>query len=357
MMLQESKVTVEAVMAALSQVQDPELHRDLVSLGMIKDVVVEDGRVSFAVVLTTPACPLRNQIEREARLAVEAIPGVEEVQLSLQARVPGDGHDRPVRQQTVRNAVAIASGKGGVGKTTVAVNVAVALARAGAKVGLVDADVYGPNVPTMLGVDELPPAGEELLVPALAHGIKVMSIAFMIQPGQAVIWRGPMLHSVIRQFVMDVDWGDLDYLIIDLPPGTGDAALSLVQSMALTGVVIVTLPQKVSLEDAYRSLEMFRLLKVPILGVVENMSYLDLPNGERMDIFGMGGGESLARDAGVPFVGGIPMDPEVRMAGDTGTPVVVSHPESQAGKALTSISEHIAAKVSVRAHGKDGGVT
>ena len=249
----------------------------------------------------------------------------------------------------VKNAVAVASGKGGVGKSTVAVNLAVSLAKSGAKVGLLDADIYGPNVPTMMGVDHLPPMRSEKIVPAETYGVKMMSIGFLVPPGRALIWRGPMLHSAIRQFLADVEWGELDYLIIDLPPGTGDAQLSLAQSLPLSGGVIVTLPQAVSLEDANRGMQMFRELNVPILGVVENMSYLEMPDGSRVDVFGQGGGERMALQNEVPFLGAIPMDPAVRIGGDAGKPIVVTHPESAAGKALISIAEQLAARLSVEA--------
>jgi ATP-binding protein involved in chromosome partitioning len=343
------KVTEEMVLAALSQVQEPELHRDLVSLNMIRDLKISGEKVSFTIVLTTPACPLKNQIERETRQAVSAISGVGAVEIKLDANVPSDGRARGLLQLPLRNAVAIASGKGGVGKSTVAVNVAVVLAQSGARVGLLDADIYGPNVPTMMGVQRLPEPQENKLVPAEAFGVKLMSIGFLVKPAQPLIWRGPMLHSAIRQFLTDVAWGELDYLVIDLPPGTGDAALSLAQSLPLSGGVIVTLPQQVSLDDAYRSLEMFRQLDVSIFGVVENMSYLELPDGTRMDIFGAGGGERLANEAGVPFLGAIPMDPTVRAGGDLGKPVVVTDPASPVAQALRAVAESIAAKVSVAA--------
>jgi ATP-binding protein involved in chromosome partitioning len=339
----------EAVLAALSKVQEPELHQDLVSLGMIRDLVIDDGVINFTIMLTTPACPLKGQIEKEARAAVEALSGVKKTSIKLESTVPNDGRMRGLVNTSIRNAVAIASGKGGVGKSTVSVNVAIALANQGAKVGLMDADIYGPNIPTMMGVLEMPAPTGEQLNPAIAYGVKFMSMGFMVKPGQPLIWRGPMLNSAIRQFLSDVDWGDLDYLIIDLPPGTGDASLSLAQALPLRGVVIVTLPQQVSLDDASRGLEMFRTLNVPILGVVENMSYLTLPDGSKMDVFGQGGGEALARHYQVPFLGGIPMDPEVRVGGDNGKPVVVTQPDSDAARALISVAEQIAAKISIAA--------
>jgi ATP-binding protein involved in chromosome partitioning len=342
-------VSKEMVLVVLSKVQEPELRKDLVSLNMISDLEIHGDRVSFTIVLTTPACPLKTEIESEARSAVLSLPGVKEVVIKLDSNVPSDGRSRGLMQLPIRNAVAIASGKGGVGKSTVAVNIAVSLAQTGARVGLLDADIYGPNIPTMMGVSKLPPPTKEKLVPAEAYGVKMMSIGFLVRPDQPLIWRGPMLHSAIRQFLSDVEWGELDYLIVDLPPGTGDAALSLTQSLPLSGGIIVTLPQHVSLEDARRGMEMFRQLNVPILGVVENMSYLELPDGSRMDIFGTGGGELLAKEGNVPFLGTIPIDAEVRAGGDNGKPVVVEDPNSPAASAMRSLAEVIAAKISVAA--------
>lgn len=343
------KITEDQILKALSRVQEPELHKDLVSLNMVRDIEIKEDQVSFTIVLTTPACPLKNQIESEARQAVEAIDGVHSVEIKMDANVPSDGRSRGLVELPIRNAIAIASGKGGVGKSTVAANVAVVLAQSGARVGLLDADIYGPNIPTMMGVDHLPPITEEKLIPAEAYGVKLMSIGFLVKPNQPLIWRGPMLHSAIRQFLTDVSWGELDYLIIDLPPGTGDAALSLAQSLPLSGGVIVTLPQQVSLDDARRGLEMFRQLDVPIFGIVENMSFLELPDGTRMDVFGAGGGRRLAQESGVPFIGAIPMDPEVRAGGDSGNPVVISYPDAPVAQALRDVAKDIAAKVSVAA--------
>jgi ATP-binding protein involved in chromosome partitioning len=348
-MVEQNKISEESVLSALSKVQEPELHRDLVSLNMIHDIKIESGRVSFTVMLTTPACPLKTQIEREAKQAVSSIPGVEAVDVKLDSNIPSDGRNRGLLELPIRNAIAVASGKGGVGKSTVAVNIAVVLAQSGARVGLLDADIYGPNIPTMMGINRLPPPVENKLIPAEAYGVKMMSIGFLVKPGQPLIWRGPMLHSVIRQFLTDVNWGELDYLVVDLPPGTGDAALSLAQSLPLSGGVIVTLPQQVSLEDARRGIEMFRQLDVEIFGVVENMSYLELPDGTRMDIFGSGGGARLAQEAGVPFIGAIPMDPIVRQGGDSGKPVVITNPESPVAMALCNVAESVAARISVAA--------
>ncbi|MGE5643256.1 MAG: Mrp/NBP35 family ATP-binding protein [Byssovorax cruenta] len=342
-------ITKEAILAALSKVQEPELHQDLVTLNMIRALEINGDQVSFTIMLTTPACPLRAQIERESKQAVMSIEAVKSVSIKMDSDVPNDGRMRGLVNMPIRNAIAIGSGKGGVGKSTVAVNIAVALAKTGARVGLMDADIYGPNTPTMLGVEKLPPPLGQRLVPAEAYGIKMISMGLLVKPGQPLIWRGPMLNSAIRQFLGDVEWGELDYLIVDLPPGTGDAALSLAQALPLSGAVIVTLPQLVSLEDAGRGLNMFRTLEVPILGIIENMSYLQLPDGTRMDVFGTGGGERLAHVTEARFLGEVPMDPNVRIGGDAGRPIVVSHPESAPAIALTEIAQKIAAQVSVAA--------
>ena len=342
-------ITKEAVLAALSKVQEPELHQDLVTLNMIRNLEIEGDKVSFTVMLTTPACPLRGRIDKEVREAVMTVEGVKNIDVKMDSDVPNDGRMRGLVNTPIRNAIAVGSGKGGVGKSTVSVNIAVALAQSGARVGLMDADIYGPNTPTMLGVDKLPPPDGQRLIPAEAYGIKMVSMGLLVKPGQPLIWRGPMLNSAIRQFLGDVDWGELDYLIIDLPPGTGDAALSLAQALPLSGAVIVTLPQLVSLEDASRGLNMFKQLEVPILGVVENMSYLDLPDGTRMDLFGSGGGEMLAKETNTTFLGKVPIDQNVRIGGDTGKPIVSSFPESAVAKSLQEISQKIAAKVSVAA--------
>jgi len=341
--------SVEEINNALRKVIEPELHKDLVTLKMVEDVKVSDGNVDLTIVLTTPACPLKSRIENEVRDAVLSVTGVKSVSINMTARVPSDGLDRKALSLPVKNAVAIASGKGGVGKSTVAVNVAVILAMKGARVGLLDADIYGPNIPTMMGVDSLPAPENGRLIPAESYGVKLMSIGFMVRKGQPLIWRVPMLHSAIRQFLADVDWGELDYLIIDLPPGTGDAQLSLMQHIPLSGGVIVTMPQLVSIEDADRGLQMFREMNVPVLGVIENMSYLALPDGTTLDLFGKGGGRNLAKKAGVPFLGEIPIELAVRVGGDSGKPVAISSPGSAAAQALTAIAEAIAAQVSIAA--------
>ncbi|HNK64077.1 MAG TPA: Mrp/NBP35 family ATP-binding protein [Anaerolineales bacterium] len=344
-------LTKEAVLKALGTVQEPDLGQDLVTLNMIHNLEITGDKVAFTVMLTTPACPLRGKIEADCRKAVGAVEGVKSIEVKMDSDVPNDGRMRGLVNMPIRNAIAIGSGKGGVGKSTVSVNVAVALAKTGARVGLMDADIYGPNTPTMLGVEKLPPPNGPRIIPAQAYGLKMVSMGLLVKPGQPLIWRGPMLNSAIRQFLSDVEWGELDYLIIDLPPGTGDAALSLAQALPLSGAVIVTLPQLVSLEDAGRGLNMFKTLEVPILGIVENMSYLDLPDGTRMDLFGSGGGEQLAQATETAFLGKVPIDQNVRIGGDSGKPIVVSEQESPVAKAFTEIAQKIAQKVSVSALG------
>ncbi|MFQ5855490.1 MAG: Mrp/NBP35 family ATP-binding protein [Anaerolineae bacterium] len=344
-----STVGESQVLQALGTVIEPELHRDLVTLNMVSDVQIDGETVDFKITLTTPACPLRDLIEREAREAVMRIPGVEAVNVRFDASVPRDRRLFDQIQLRVGNAVAVASGKGGVGKSTVATNLAVSIARDGASVGLLDADIYGPNIPLMLGVaGQQPRVMDAKIQPVEAYGVKIMSMAFLVQEDQPIIWRGPMLHGAIRQFLTDVDWGELDYLIVDLPPGTGDAQLSLTQSLPLTGGVVVTTPQDVALADVVKGIAMFKQLKVPVLGVIENMSYFVAPDtGNRYEIFGHGGGQKVADRMGVPFLGEVPMDPKVREGGDTGRPIVLEAPESPAGQALRDIGQSLAAKISV----------
>jgi len=351
-------LSVDAVLSALEPVQDPELGKSLVKLNMIRNVAVAGETVSFTLVLTTPACPLKEMIVDDCKRAVIALGGVTDVEVEVTAETPTQA-SLPDRQgiEGVKNIIAISSGKGGVGKSSVAVNVAVALAQTGAKVGLLDADIYGPNGPNMLGLanaNVMVQAGEdgkEVLEPAFNHGVKLVSMAFLIDRDQPVIWRGPMLNGVIRQFLYQVTWGELDYLIVDMPPGTGDAQLTLAQAVPMAGVAIVTTPQEVALLDSRKGLKMFEQLGVPVLGIVENMSYFvppDLPD-RRYDIFGSGGGEKTAGELGVDLLGCVPLEIPLREGGDSGIPIVVAQPDSASAQALKKIAGQIAAKVSVAA--------
>ncbi len=349
-----STVTKEAVLAALGTVNDPDLHRDLVTLGMIEDVAVEAGRVSFTLVLTTSACPLKGQIEDDCRRAVAGVAGVTEVVIQTTSRVRKPKDPMADRQALpgVAHVIAVGSGKGGVGKSTVAVNLAIALAQTGATVGLLDGDIYGPNLPRMMGERRQPFQREQKIVPVRAHGIHFMSMGLLMDQGEAVVWRGPMLHGAIKSFLQDVDWQGMDYLIVDLPPGTGDVQLSLVQQTVISGAVIVTTPSAVAIEDSVKAVDMFGKLKVPVLGVIENMSYFVLPGtGERVAVFGQGEAETRALAMGLPFLGAIPLDPQVRVGGDTGEPVVVAQPQSEIAASFRRIAGALAQRVSIQTLG------
>lgn len=343
-------VSETAVLDALRAVTDPDLGRDVVDLGFVRNLVVDGGRVSFAIELTTPACPVKDQMREQARAAVQAIDGVDAVDVEMTASVRSavpDAGKAPV--PGIRNVVAVGAGKGGVGKTTVAVNLAVALARYGGRVGIVDADVYGPNVPIMLGLDARLESDGRKIVPAEKFGIRVVSMGFLTDAAAPIIWRGPMLHGVVRQFFQDVKWDELDYLVVDMPPGTGDVALSLSQTVPVTGAVVVTTPQTVSLSDSRRAVGMYRKLNVPALGIVENMSYYACSGcGQESDLFGRGGGERVAEELDVPFLGGIPLHAPIRVGGDTGAPIVGAEPDSPAAQAFLRIAERVAAQVSIR---------
>ncbi len=331
----------DAVKAALGTVIEPELNRDLVSLNMVRDIsVTDDGVAHFTVVLTTPACPLKDVIYQRAKQAVTQVDGIVDIDITWDSNVPTDARIFGRMELPIRSIIAVSSGKGGVGKSTVAVNLAVALSQMGAKVGLMDADILGPNIPKMIGLSfaQPPISPEKKLIPFEVFGLKVMSMGFLADPNTPMIWRGPMLHSAIRQFFTDVAWGALDYMVVDLPPGTGDAQLSLAQSVPLTGAIIVTQPQSVAVDDARRGLAMFEKLNVPIIGIVENMSG---------DLFGEGGGERLAEERGVTFLGRVPLMANVREGGDAGHPVVVDDPDSPAGQAFHKVAKEIAARVSV----------
>ena len=321
----KAEITPDQVLDALRAVEDPDLHRDIVELGFVKDVKIEGARVSFTVELTTPACPVKEQLRDQCRERVAALPGVTEVAVEMTANTRGRALKNQSLLPGVANMVAVASGKGGVGKSTTAVNLALALARTGAATGLLDADIYGPSAPIMLGIGphERPAQSGNLLRPLERFDLKVMSMGFLVTDDTPVVWRGPMVHGILQQFLGQVDWGELDYLVVDLPPGTGDAHLTLTQSAPLSGAVIVTTPQDVALLDAVKGLKMFDKVNVPVLGLVENMSYFECGGcGERHDIFGSGGGEAKARELGLPFLGGVPLIGDIRQGGDTGRPVV-----------------------------------
>jgi ATP-binding protein involved in chromosome partitioning len=343
------------VLDALRKVLDPDLKKDIVTLGMIRDLKIEGSSVAFRFVLTTPACPVRDQLEEQARTVVEAIPGVGRVKVTMDAAVPKHRAQEAKRAvDGVSNIIAVTSGKGGVGKSTVSVNLACALAALGARVGLLDCDVYGPNVPIMLGLKGQPMAEGNLIVPMEAHGIKAMSMGVLAEDDTPLIWRGPMLHNVIQQFLYQVKWGTLDYLIADLPPGTGDVQLTMVQSVPLTGGLVVTTPQDVALSDARKGIMMFKQVDVHVLGIVENMSYFICPHcSERTDIFSHGGGEKTSERYRVPFLGRIPLELAIRVGGDTGRPIVLDQPDSSSSLAFRAMAEALAAQVSTLNLGGD----
>jgi ATP-binding protein involved in chromosome partitioning len=344
----------DAVLNALRVVIDPDLRRDIVSLGFIKDLSLTDGDVSFAIELTTPACPVKDQLRDQASAAVRAVAGVRTVEVRMTANVRSVSAPETGRPPLpgVKNVIAVGAGKGGVGKTTVAVNLALALARCGSRVGILDGDIYGPNVPIMLGLTntQLTTDGKQI-VPAEKHGVQVVSMGFLTSDDAPVIWRGPMLHGAIQQFFREVAWKDLDYLIVDMPPGTGDVALSLSQTVSVVGSIVVTTPQKVSLADSLRAVKMYQKLNIPAIGIVENMSYYACPScHHEADIFGHGGGERLATQLDVPFLGRLPIYQPIREGSDTGVPIIVSEPGSVAGRAFMTVAERTAAQVSIAAH-------
>jgi ATP-binding protein involved in chromosome partitioning len=347
------RLNEKAVLDALKAVEDPDLHRDIVSLGFVKELTIDDGRVAFAIELTTPACPVKDQLRDQARAAVERLPGVASVDVQMRARVreaSGSGTAR-APLPGVRNVVAVGSGKGGVGKTTVAVNLAVALAKCGGRVGMIDADIYGPNVPAMLGMRAQLVTVAGKIVPAERYGVQVVSMGFLAGDDAPIIWRGPMLHGLVQQFVREVAWAELDYLVIDLPPGTGDVVLSLSQTVPVAGAIVVTTPQQVSLTDSRRAVRMYQKLEVPTLGIIENMSYFACRNcGHEADIFGHGGGEQLATDLSVPFLGRIPIYQPIREGGDAGVPLVLGDPESPVSRAFIAVAERVAAQLSIASY-------
>lgn len=347
-----SQPTEETILNSLKQIVDPDLRKDIVTLGFVKDLKIEGGAVSFRIVLTTPACPVKEEMEAQAREIVGGLEGVTAVNVTMDAEVPqGRGAANNVAIPGVKNIIAVSSGKGGVGKSTVAVNLAVALVQDGARVGLMDADVYGPNVPLMLGVaHKQPEVFENKLIPLEAHGVKMISMAVLAPPDKAMIMRGPMLHGIVRQFLTDVDWGELDYLIVDMPPGTGDVQLSLAQLVPVQGAVLVTTPQNVSIADVRRAYKMFEQVNVPVLGVIENMSYFIAPDtGQRYNIFGEGGGAAFCDEYALNFLGEVPLGMEVRESGDKGIPVVIARPDSPQSRAFHKVAEEVARQVSIEA--------
>jgi ATP-binding protein involved in chromosome partitioning len=353
--LVDMQVEQASVLEALKIVRDPDLNRDIVSLGFIKGLTVDGGRVAFTIELTTPACPVKDQMRDQARAAVMQLPGVSAVDVQLSARVReavgADGSRQTV--PGVKNVIAVGAGKGGVGKTTVAVNLAIALSKCGGKVGLMDADIYGPNVPIMLGMkSQLTNDGQKIL-PAEKYGLQVISMGFLTADDAPIIWRGPMLHGALQQFFREVRWTDLDYLVVDLPPGTGDVSLSLSQTVPVAGAIIVTTPQQVSLADSRRAAAMYRKLNIPPLGIIENMSYFVCTNCQHeSDIFGHGGGERMATELGIPFVGRIPIYQPIREGSDVGVPLMISEPDSPAARAFMAAAERTAAQVSIASYNR-----
>ena len=344
-----------SVLEALKVVRDPDLNRDIVSLGFVKDLAIDQGRVALTIELTTPACPVKDQMRDQARAAVMQLPGVTSVDVKMSARVReavgADGSRQAV--PGVKNVIAVGAGKGGVGKTTVAVNLAIALAKCGSRVGLIDGDIYGPNVPIMLGMKAQLVTDGQKIVPAEKFGLQIISMGFLTGDDAPIIWRGPMLHGALQQFFREVRWVDLDYLVVDLPPGTGDIALSLSQTVPVAGAIVVTTPQQVSLADTRRAVAMYKKLNISPLGVIENISYFVCPNcAHEADIFGRGGGEKMAADLGVPFIGRIPIYQPIREGSDIGIPLMISEPESSAARAFMAAAERTAAQVSIASYNR-----
>lgn len=375
-----SEVTKEAVIEALRKIVDPDLGRDIVSLGFVTQNAVCDGNVKVTINLTTPACPVKDQMKTQAEELIRALPGVTEVQVDMTAEVRGQSGPPREIAPNIKHFVAVSSGKGGVGKSTTAVNLAVALAQTGAKVGILDCDVYGPDIPMMMGLTGNPEQEGRKLIPKVRHGVKTMSIGYLLEEEKPVIWRGPMVHKLIEQFLSDVEWGELDYLLVDMPPGTGDAQLSLAQIVPLTGGVLVTTPQAVSTFDVGKAIAMFKQVNVPILGIVENMSGFVIegtvegcPEGTPLElrtggdvqklevgaggtfstvvhIFGSGGADRLSTRHGFPVLGRIPLNPVVRVGGDGGDPITVTDPDSPLSQAFREIAGHFAQRVAIREH-------
>ena len=374
-----SSPSKEMILDALRQVIDPDLHKDIVELGFITEVTSNDGLIKVTINLTTPACPVKDQMRDQAKGLIEALPGAKQVEVEMTAEVRGNQAPRELAKN-IRHFVAVSSGKGGVGKSTATVNLACALAKTGARVGILDCDIYGPDVPMMMGLFGQPEQRERKLIPKENHGVKTMSIGYLLEEDKPVIWRGPMVHKLIEQFLGDVDWGDLDYLLVDMPPGTGDAQLSLAQLVPLSGAVLVTTPQAVSTFDVGKAIGMFNQVNVDVLGIIENMSgfaiegkvngaqpgqSVEIQKGDKteivqcdsgghfstvVDIFGSGGADRLAAKHGFPVLGRVPLDPVVRVGGDGGAPITITNPESPIAKAFTDIAGKLAQRLAIKEH-------
>jgi ATP-binding protein involved in chromosome partitioning len=346
----DGPVTEEKVLDVLKRVQDPDLRKDIVSLGFIRNLKIDGGNVAFDLNLTTPACPVKDQMRDEAVSLVKGLTGVQNVNVNMTAEVRQTPQMDRTALKNVKNIVAVGSGKGGVGKSTVAVNIAASLAMEGAAVGLLDGDIYGPTMPIMLGIDQPPKSINNRMIPQESAGLRFMSMGLLVKSDQPLIWRGPMAHRALQQCLFDVEWGNLDYLIVDLPPGTGDIHLTLAQQVPLTGSVIVSTPQDVGLRISMKTLRMFQQTRVPILGIVENMSYYICPHCNSRDhIFGEGGARRAAAELEIPFLGEVPLDLAIRQQSDAGAPIVVAQPNSESAKTLREISRKVAAQVSIRA--------
>jgi ATP-binding protein involved in chromosome partitioning len=346
-------ITESEVLDALRAVRDPDLHRDIVTLKFVKDLRIDGDRVAFTIELTTPACPVKDQMRDQARAAVQQLPGVSTVDVQMTAQVrsaaPADLGKTPV--PGVKNVIAVGAGKGGVGKTTVAVNLAIALSKMGSRVAMIDGDIYGPNVPIMLGINTQLTTDGQKIVPAEQYGLQLVSMGFLTKDDSPVIWRGPMLHGVIQQFFREVRWDAIDYLVVDMPPGTGDVALSLSQTVPVAGAIVVTTPQHVSLADSRRAVRMYQKLNIPTLGIVENFSYYACPNcHHESDIFGFGGGEQIATTMNVPFLGRLPIYQPISLGSDRGIPIVIAEPDSVASRAFAQVAERVATQVAIAAH-------
>jgi ATP-binding protein involved in chromosome partitioning len=342
-------ISVDQVLSSLKMVVDPELHKDIVSMGMVKDIVINDSKLAFTLELTTPACPFNSDIEQDVRNTIANL-GINQLDLKVTAKVmEGRAINMDELLPGVKNILAVASGKGGVGKTTVSVNLALALAKTGARVGLLDADIYGPSVPLMMGLKASPQVVNNKMQPPVSNGVKVISMGFFYeQSQQAGIYRGPIISGIVKQFLTDVAWDELDYLIIDLPPGTGDAPLTLAQTIPITGILIVTTPQDVAMNVAVKAIGMFNKLNVPIVGVIENMSYLECPHcNEKIHTFGKGGGQRVSEQYNIPFIGEIPLHHQIMEGSDVGKPVLISHPNSNQSHVFSKVAKTVAGRISV----------